>query len=390
MGGAEMAKANSNRIDTKTSRGNLKPQREPYWHKIATRKYLGARKLDDGSCRWIARLTTPGRKLLFQALGDDAGMDFDAASKAAQAWFDGTDDKVKEGADIRYTVTQAIADYKANLRAGKGAKAADGVDGRLTKHMSDRLKAKQVADLTTKELNAWLNKQVRSGDEWTEEQIRASRDTANRRLSVLKACLNLAFRNGTVASDTAWRRVKAFQNTGAARTLFLTEQQITDLLAKSKGGLRDMIEAGILTGARRGELFALTARDFDPKQGTIRVSTGKTGKRDVYLSDRAVAFFKRLAKGKLPEACLLTKDDGSPWPEDDLTRPFKAAARAAGLPQEATFYSLRHYHISKALLAGVQPQVVAENCGTSLRMIEKHYGKFLKADRRAMFNKVVL
>ena len=91
-----------------------------------------------------------------------------------------------------------------------------------------------------------------------------------------------------------------------------------------------------------------------------------------------------------PEQLLAHHDDGTPWPEDDLNRPFKAAARAARLPPETTFYSLRHYHISKALLAGVQPQVVAENCGTSLRMIEKHYGKFLKADRRAMFNAVAL
>ena len=87
---------------------------------------------------------------------------------------------------------------------------------------------------------------------------------------------------------------------------------------------------------------------------------------------------------------LLAKDDGTPWPEDDLNRPFKAAARAAKLPPEATFYSLRHYHISKALLAGVPVQVVAENTGTSLRMIEKHYGKFLATDRRAMFNAVEL
>jgi hypothetical protein len=43
-----------------------------------------------------------------------------------------------------------------------------------------------------------------------------------------------------------------------------------------------------------------------------------------------------------------------------------------------------------ALLAGVPIQVVAENCGTSVRMLEKHYGKFLSTDRREMFNKVGL
>ena len=68
---------------------------------------------------------------------------------------------------------------------------------------------------------------------------RASKDTANRRLAVLKACLNLAFRNGIVASDTAWRRVKRFENTSAARKLFLTEKQVAALLAKAAGGVHN-------------------------------------------------------------------------------------------------------------------------------------------------------
>ncbi len=66
------------------------------------------------------------------------------------------------------------------------------------------------------------------------------------------------------------------------------------------------------------------------------------------------------------------------------------AVETAKLPHGTTFYALRHTHISRALLAGVNSQVIAENCGTSVRMIEKHYGKFMKADRRAMFDKVKL
>ena len=46
------------------------------------------------------------------------------------------------------------------------------------------------------------------------------------------------------------------------------------------------------------------------------------------------------------------------------------------------------YH--KALLAGVRAQTIAENCGTSIRMIDKHYGKFMATDRREMLNKVEL
>jgi hypothetical protein len=48
------------------------------------------------------------------------------------------------------------------------------------------------------------------------EAIRARRSTANRLLTVLKAALNRAFRDGRVASDEAWRKVKRFREADAA------------------------------------------------------------------------------------------------------------------------------------------------------------------------------
>ena len=400
------------RIDTVSGRKALDPRREPYWRKLGTGKSLGARKTKAGTCTWIAKFYDEGtRKKHINKLGDDQTklpkygdrpMDFDLATKLAQVWFAEIESQKAEGAEVasEYTLKHAIDDYVAEVRAKKGEKAANLVPGRLTNHLSDRLKKRPIAELTTSEIKRWLHGQVRTEEKCralgiTEpdiiaDKIRASKDTANRRFAVLKACLNLAFTDGKVKSDTNWRRVKRFEDTSASRTLFLEEKQVAALLSKANGRVRDVIRAGVLTGARRGELFALRVRDFDANEGTLRVRTGKTGKRDIYLSDDAVTFFRSLAISKLPEAPLLTKDDDSAWPEDDLTRPFKAAARAARLPDETTFYSLRHYHISKALVAGVQPQIVAENCGTSMRMIEKHYGKFLKKDRRAMFNKVAL
>ena len=63
---------------------------------------------------------------------------------------------------------------------------------------------------------------------------------------------------------------------------------------------------------------------------------------------------------------------------------------AEKIPESIVFYSLRHTHVSLALLGGVNIQALAKNLGTSIRMIEMHYGKFLRSDRRAMFNAVVL
>ena len=60
------------------------------------------------------------------------------------------------------------------------------------------------------------------------------------------------------------------------------------------------------------------------------------------------------------------------------------AARKAGLPANVTLYTARHSHISQALLNGMNMQLLAENCGTSVAMIEKNYGKFSAASRRQL------
>lgn len=65
-----MARTHSTRIDTKAGRAALLPKREPYWHKITSGRYIGARRLDDGSCTWIARLQIDRRKY-YERLGDD-------------------------------------------------------------------------------------------------------------------------------------------------------------------------------------------------------------------------------------------------------------------------------------------------------------------------------
>ena len=45
--------------------------------------------------------------------------------------------------------------------------------------------------------------------------MRRRRASANRVLTYLKAALNLAWRNGLVPSDDAWRRVKPFRSVEA-------------------------------------------------------------------------------------------------------------------------------------------------------------------------------
>lgn len=368
-------------IDTPTRRKKLSPRREPYWHKIMTGRYLGYRQTERGG-HWVARINIDGnQKYHTESFADN--LTFDQAVEVAGNWFSGA-----IGAeDHHFRVSDAIDDYVEHLRVNNSEAAASDARSRLDNHLTDRIKNTEVAALRTATLKRWHQSLARKSDD--PEDVRKSKDGANKLLTKIKAALNLAFTSGTVASGTEWRRVKPFKDVGGTRILFLTDKQVAALIDEAGGAFEHLLTAAKLTGARYGELAGITVADFDPKQGRIYL-TGKTGSRYCYLSDVALNWFKQQARSKTPKAYLLTRDDGTPWGKSHQHRPMKAAVQAARLPTETVFYSLRHYHISKALAASVPAQVIAENCGTSVRMIEKHYGHFLKADRRAFMNEVVL
>jgi hypothetical protein len=62
------------------------------------------------------------------------------------------------------------------------------------------------------------------------------------------------------------------------------------------------------------------------------------------------------------------------WPSYDWGPMVKQAVTAADLPLNTIHYTLRHSWISAALGSGMSTLDVARLTGTSLLMIEKHYG----------------
>jgi len=381
-----MATRNSNPLNSAKKRAALKHQKNPYWVTLKTGQQIGFYVPQNGPGTWHVRLIQNRKVTGQQKLSLDETADFDTAHDAALEWFKaviGT-----ENENRRYSIGDAIADYVDALKVNNSQQAAQDTEDRLKKHVPESIRKIELATLTKPaRLRKWQQSLVRISDD--PEDVRKSKDTANRLLNMIKAALNLAYQNGYASTDAAWKRIKPFRNVGSARILFLTDEQVKALLDHAKGTFHDLLQAAKHTGGRYGELITLRVEDLDLEQGTLRMN-GKTGERLCYLSDMALAWFKGQAKNKLPKAILLPRDDGEPWGKSHQHRPMQAAVRAAKLPAETVFYSLRHYHISKALAAGVPVQVVAENCGTSVRMIEKHYGKFLPQDRRDFFNAVKL
>jgi hypothetical protein len=238
------------KIDTRTARARLRPRREPYWTVIAAGCALGYRRGAKGGT-WVARFRDEGGRQHYDAMGaaDDARdpdglsvFSFAQAQAKARDWFR---TKARQQAgdeaplDRPYTVADALADYRADyLRRGR--KAVDRLDWSAAAWIGAELGAVELARLSKPRIKVWHQKiaetparlRTKAGAEQKHRQAdgdpeapRRRRSTANRVLTILKAALNHAHREGKCASDDAWRSVGAFREADAARLRYLSDDE---------------------------------------------------------------------------------------------------------------------------------------------------------------------
>ena len=120
--------------------------------------------------------------------------------------------------------------------------------------------------------------------------------------------------------------------------------------------------------------------NFDKRLGVLVIGKDKAGKdRKITLPPSTTAFFAEQSKGKLPAAPLCSRANGTAWDKDSWKYPFKDAVIAASLPAAATAYALRHSTITDLIaLHRLDTMTVSQLSGTSIAMIEKHYGHLLR------------
>jgi integrase len=389
------------KIDTRSARAKLPKRREPFWTVISAGHALGYRHGAKGGT-WIAKFRGEDGKRHIEALGaaDDAsdanGLDvfsFAQAQQRARAWFEG---KAREEAgdfmplDRPYTVADALADYRADYQR-RGGKAAYRLDASAAAWIRPELGRVPLAKLTKARIVGWHQKiaetparlrtkpgaaQKHRETDTGAETVRRRRSTANRVLTILKATLNHAHREGRCASDDAWRTVRAFREADAARLRYLSDDEARRLINACPVDFRALVTAALLTGCRYGELTAMTCEDFNSDAGTIRVRTSKSGKpRHVVLTQEGREFVAGLAAGKPGSARLFLRANGRPWAKSEQQRPLAAACTAARIEPMVNFHGLRHTYASRLAMRGVPLAVVAVQLGHSdTRMVEKHYG----------------
>lgn len=371
------------KLDTVRARDALKPRREPHWHRVAKGRYVGFRRMTTGSAgTWIARALDPtAGKQSYKALGEFSELPdherFDAAQKAAQAWFDHLS---KGGAVGPNTVRTACTRYVTHLRETKGDKAADDADARFKAYVLDdpRFADTELSALTPLHLEHWRKRlRERMTTSGPNRGKQRSDSTLNRDMTAFRAALNRAYKvDGLVTSDFPWRgKLLPIKNADRRRELYLSKAQRRKLIDAAPADLAALLKGLSLIPLRPGALAALTAGDFDKHLKVLRVPSDKAGAdRKIKLPPATAAVFAKAAKDKLPAAPLLARANGKAWNKDAWKGPVKDAVRAAGLPDETTIYALRHSTITDLVVGGLDLLTVAQVSGTSVRMIEAHYG----------------
>jgi len=370
-------------LKSKTARDKLTPRREPYWHRVETGLFVGYRRLDAGAGTWIARRRADAGGQQYRALGTLETLD--DAVRQVKLWGTGVDGGASHKA---VTLEQACRGYVAHQTTQKSKASAADAEGRFARLVYGKTLGTLPLDkLRTTQVKAWLDDML--DDDGDEDDLRRSKDSANRNLNTLKAALNLALRDRLVATDAGWKTVTPYPKAGKRRDRFLDLADRTALLSQCGDDLRALVTALLLTGARPGEIANANMGDLDAVQGTMRLS-GKTGPRVVTLSTQALKFFKAQSASKLPAAPLLTDAYGTRWNKDSWKKRFKDAVRSAKLPDDVVLYAVRHTAISELIAGGMDSFLVAKLSGTSTMMIDKHYGHLRHEQTRARLDAVTL
>ncbi|MCP5262399.1 MAG: tyrosine-type recombinase/integrase [Rhodoferax sp.] len=378
-------------IDTVKGREALKPRHAPYWHKISTGCFLGFRKItSDSTGAWLARyrLEDTGAQKL-HSLGKFEELPpterFGAASKAASKWFEHMGQGGSAGA---LTVREACENYVEHLRGAKpSTNAADDADGRFKRwvYPNAKLAGTPLQKLTQGQVTAWRNALAKTRamhqDKSKEPTRERSSSSLNRDMATLRAALNLALEDGHCTSDHAWaKKLKTIKGATGRRDIYLDLDQRRALIAKCAPDIGALLRALSLIPLRPGAIASLVVGNFDKRLSMLTVGKDKSGKdRRITLPPVTAKLFAEQCKNKLPTAPIFTRADGKAWNKDSWKGPFKEAAAAAGLPPTATAYVLRHSVITDLIsLHRVDLLTVAQLSGTSLEMIDKHYGHLLQ------------
>ena len=354
--------ATGKRISVARERNALPERRSPYWQALKRGFQIGCRKLNGGEY-WLARAYVGNDKYEQRPL---AGVqNWEEAVRASKGFFD----HVERGGTVsRDTVSEVFDEYCKTTKASP-------THGTVKASLGDLANV----NINDPKLGAHLTQWMKS-DALTKQANGKERSSATikRMVAPLKAALNANIKN-IVSTD--WQRNLACEKVETtSRELYLTIDQRRQLIEHAAPDAKPFIKLLCSVPLRPGDWHDRTVLHFNRRTKTLRVES-KNHERDVPLSTATYALLEAAAKDKTPLAPLFTRSSGAAWDKQSWNEAIKAAASRAKLPAETCAYTLRHSTITDLVTTGLDLVQVAKLAGTSLKMIDLHYGK-LRADQQ--------
>lgn len=372
------------KIDTVESRAKLKPRHEPYWLRISSGCYLGFRKLAAASTgTWIARYRDDTGKRAKQSLGDfgilPPSQRFDAATLAASHWFRHLG---RGGSTEILRVKDACEKWIEHKRHVKGLQSAKDAEARFKRWVyDDKIAGVTLSKLTRSHVDVWRatmsNTQVVINPH-AAQHIKRDRSpaTVNRDMSELRAALNFAHDNNWVTDDSAWRiALRPISNADRRRNIYLDRKQRKQLIEHVEPAFASFLTGLSLIPLRPGALAELKVEHFDIRLSVLTVGRDKHGTdRKIKLPNGTASMLAHHSVSKSKSDYLFTRADGNAWDRHTWKKLFKLAVNELGLPEKSTLYALRHSAITDLVTSGLDLLTTALISGTSVNMIERHYG----------------
>ena len=370
-------------------RDRLKPRTgdEPHWQRLRQGCYLGFRPSKrGGKGTWFARAYDPDTsRYSRKALGDYgklSGHDvFSEAKRDSENWAE-----TVESGGVRSRELVMVAHACEAYLVEKPGSIAEGV---FRRHVySDPIAKVKLDKLRRHHLRSWRKRLeeapalvTRNKGGETVTKVR-SKSTVNRDMVPLRAALMQVLKPGAPNTDAAWQEaLRPFKGAERRRDLYLDLAERKRFIDACDGDAKPFLKALCLLPLRPGALAGLNVRDFDKRTRTLTIGKDKNGNpRQISVPQTISDFMAVQVTSKLPAAPIFSRGDGQQWNRDTWKHPIKEAVCAAELPGAVTAYTLRHSVITDLIRAGLPALTVAQLSGTSVAMIERHYGHLVLND----------
>lgn len=411
-------------------RKTIPPKWEVYYLLIATGRCFGYRRTPKCGGRWVARFrVTTGCFYREQVMGladdtrkadGDKVLTYEQARQKAIRWYDSPEfipirvEARQQGwrSDLivcpigdEYTVAHAMRDYcqwKKDFGAKQSFHAAVSRGNVYTVPLLGNIRCVELTAQHCRSLLLYVEGSVlhrAGGTRLTQvdprtldpEVRRKRRITANNTFTDLRSALNMAFGDGKIESNAAWRHVRIFTRVNRARTDILTWEQAKRLVDLATPEFQRLILAALYTGCRLSELFQMRAGDIDPTRAAIYVRPVKCYRgRTIALPDEGYELFRALAEGRHNDSPLIRRNNDWPWTTSYVAEHFKKLGQKIGLPKSFVFHCLRHTYASLLLRANTPAIVVARQLGhanmeTTLRMYAHVTDDFMDHEFRSRY-----